>query len=338
MTEITTSRIKYIYLDVVGFTYKKTVETQVKIVSALNDIVRGCLADLFPEIDVIYIPIGDGICICLLDSREVYDEYITIAEEIIRRTCAIYNPSVKGSFRFNVRIGINENIDNIITDINGNRNVCGAGVNNAQRIMSFGDSNHILVGRSVADSLMPRDKYSKSFRRYIGTAKHNTSMEVYQYTGGRIADLNRDPPNIFTSPAEKVLTEYAAYYIATIIRNREFIEKALKEKSYMSYQLALQMAYLAEDLLGQSKETILRPYDNRMPKTTNNTLQEQLEFFNKLPWEVMLDLHGAKLDSIFIPYLECFEEGDSGVYIFASEKGEEKLKREWPHIHKELNT
>lgn len=203
--------------------------------------------------------------------------------------------------------------------------------------MSFGDSNHILVGRSVADSLMPRDKYSKSFRRYVGTAKHNTSMEVYQYTGGRIADLNRDPPNIFASPVEKVLTEYAAYYIAAIIRNREFIEKTLKEESYRNFHLALQMAYLAADLLGQSKETLLKPYDNRMPKTPNNTLQEQLEFFNKLPWEVMIDLHGAKLD-IFIPYLECFEEGELGLYSFVSKKGEEKLKREWPRIYKELNT
>ena len=339
MAEIVTSRIKYIYLDVVGFTHNRTVETQVKIVSTLNDIVKGCLTDLFPEIDVIYIPIGDGICICLLDSKEVYDDHIIIAGEIIRRISSIYNPSVKRSFQFEVRIGINENVDNIITDINDNRNVCGSGVNDAQRIMNFGDSNHILVGRSVSDSLIPRDKYSKAFRRYIGKTKHNTNIEIYQYIGGRIANLNRDPPSAFATPAEKALTEYAAYYIANLLRNSKFIEKIIEEKSHYVYALGVQMAYLAEDLLGHSKETRLSPYDNRMPKTPNNTLQEQLEFFCGLTWEVCIDLHQAKVESRFWnSYSDCFEEGSTGTFVFVSEKGRQKLENEWPEIYKEFST
>ena len=337
MAEFTTVRIKYIYLDVVGFTHNRTVEAQVKIVSALNNIVKATLARSFPELDVIYIPIGDGICICLLDSK-IYDDYIIIAKQIIRKINAVHNPRVEQSLRFQVRIGINENVDNLVTDINGNRNVCGSGVNDAQRIMNFGDSNHILIGRSVADSLMPREKYSKAFRRYDGKTKHDTHMEIYQYIGSGVADLNIDPPSAFAPPVEKALTEYVAYYIATLLRNREFIEMEIKEHSFYIYTLGVQMAYLAEDSLGHSKETKLMPYKNRMPKTTNNTLQEQLEFFNNLPWELCMDLYDAKATSKLDSYLDCFEEGSAGVFITASEKGEQKLKNDWPELYKEFNT
>ncbi len=204
--------------------------------------------------------------------------------------------------------------------------------------MNLGDSNHILVGRSVCDSLIPRDKYIKAFRRYIGKAKHNTDIELYQYIGGRVANLNRDPPSAFATPAEKILTEYAAYYIVNLLRNREFIEKKIEEASFCVYALGVQMAYLAEDSLGHSKETKLNLYDNRMPNTPNNTLQEQLDFFHKLPWEVCIDLHEAKVVSkLTNSYSDCFESGSQGMFVFVSNKGEQKLKNEWPKIYDEFN-
>ena len=338
MAEFLTSRVKYIYLDVVGFTHNRTVEAQVQIVSALNRIVKATLKNSFPELDFIYIPIGDGICICLLDST-LYDDYIRIAEEIIRRINAVYNPRVKSTLRFKVRIGINENVDNIITAINGNRNVCGAGVNDAQRIMSFGDENHILVGRIVADSLIPREKYSRAFRDYTGITKHNRTMQVYQYIGGNIADLNRDPPAFFAPPVEKALTEYAAHYIATLLRNREFIESKLGEEPFLSYALALQMAYLAEDSLGHSKEPKFNPYEDHMPKTPNNTLQEQYEIFCGLPWHLRVDLHEAKVYyKLRDSYSDCFEpQPNPYAFVLSSNKGEQKLKNEWPALYKEFN-
>lgn len=342
MAEFTTIRIKYIYLDVVGFTHNRTVEAQVKIVSALNNIVKATLARSFPELDVIYIPIGDGICICLLDSK-VYDDYITIAEQIIRKINAVYNPRVKQSLRFKVRIGINENVDNLVTDINGNRNVCGSGVNDAQRIMNFGDSNHILVGRSVADSLMPREKYSKAFRRYDGKTKHDTHMEIYQYIGRGVADLNRDPPSFFAPSVEKALTEYAAYYIATLLRNREFIAEKVEKDPYLTDILActcaVQMAYLTEDSLGHSKETKFNPYYNSMPKTQNNTLEEQFEFFWELPWGVTSVLHDAMVfDRLADSHSDCFEPEPKNSFVVPSKKGKQKLQNEWPEIYKEFNT
>ena len=39
-----TALVKYIYLDVVGFTYKRPVEAQTEIITVLNDIVRKAIA------------------------------------------------------------------------------------------------------------------------------------------------------------------------------------------------------------------------------------------------------------------------------------------------------
>lgn len=332
-----TARIRYIYLDVVEFTRDRTVEAQVYIISALNDIVKGSLATLFPELDVIYIPIGDGTCICLLES-EIYDDYIIIAEEIIHRINAIHNPSAKKDQQFQVRIGVNENVDNIINDINGNRNVCGSGVNDAQRIMSFGDANHILVGRSVADSLLPREKYLKAFHRYVGKTKHSTPMEVFQYVGGEILALNRSPPAAFAPPPEKPLTEYAAYYIATLLRNHEFIENKIIEDPSLTHTLAVQMSYLAEDALGHAKETKFHPYHNHMPKTPNNTLQEQFALLYEFPSAFRTDLHQAKVFHTMSDYYSnCFEPDPAGAFIIPSKQGERKLKNEWPLIYKQFN-
>ena len=148
--EINAALIKYLYLDVVGFTYKRSVEAQTDIISALNDIVKKSVASKAPNCDVIYIPVGDGICISIIASTRALDIHIRIAEEIIRRIASLYNQRVQQTRKFEVRIGINENVDNIITDINGNRNVCGAGVNYAQRIMSYAskDFSDYHIGHS----------------------------------------------------------------------------------------------------------------------------------------------------------------------------------------------
>ena len=83
----------------------------------------------------------------------------------------------------------------------------------------------------------------------------------------------------------------------------------------------VQMAYLAEDTLGHSKETILMPYNDRMPTTTNNTLQEQLDYFDALSWEVCMDLYFYKVAPKLNLYSDCFENGRVGMYVIVTEKG-----------------
>ena len=202
MTKTEALPIKYIYLDVVGFTRDRSVEDQIEIIRVLNYIVKRCVSFVLPDADILYIPIGDGLCLCIMDIMNNYDDHLKIAEDIIRQIVNIHNPTSKANQRFEIRIGINENVDNVITDINGNRNVCGLGINDAQRIMSFADSNQILVGRITYDTLKSREKYLKSFRRFQGQTKHNINIEIYQYIGGNIFGVNTEIPSSFVQAHE----------------------------------------------------------------------------------------------------------------------------------------
>lgn len=329
---------KYVYLDVVKFTYKRSVEAQSDIISALNDIVRNTVETKIESSSPIYIPVGDGICIAF-DGRKVeYDAHIIVASEIIRRVNAIHNPKVSSTRKFEVRIGINDNIDNLITDINGRRNVCGAGVNEAQRIMNLSDPNQIFVGISTYESLRPREKYSKAFRAYEAPTKHGIPIKVFQYIGGNVSALNRDTPSAFTpeQPAkEPMLTKLAAYYFAHAIKNKQFI-MTKTGSGQKNYALMLLLYYLAKDSVEASQTSPFTAPTKWMPETSSGSIIEQRELFMDLPFTVCHDLTNLALDfdigSKFNQYYD-----DRYYRLSINEAGRKKLKSEWPRIWDEFN-
>ncbi len=140
-------RVRYTYLDVVEFTKDRSIEAQSDIVKALNAVVRISLSALDPvPQEKLFLPTGDGLGIALLDEPGRYDHHILLALEILSQLSK-RNASTKDPMRrFNVRIGLNENTDNILTDINRHTNVAGAGINMAQRVMSVADAGQLLVG------------------------------------------------------------------------------------------------------------------------------------------------------------------------------------------------
>jgi class 3 adenylate cyclase len=334
MSEIEALPIKYIYLDVVGFTYNSTVEAQTGIIASLNRIVKEAVSSKIPNEAVIYIPVGDGICISIMGSKK-YDDHIRIAENIIRRIESIHNKAANQTRKFHIRIGVNESVDNVIVDINGSKNVCGAGVNFAQRIMSFADASQVLVGRATYDNLRYREKYSKSFRSYHATAKHNVPLELYQYIGGNVAALNRDGPSHFaTIETTRKLSKYVAYYIAHAIKNRRFIDSHLQH-DYDQWPLALLLAYLAEDSVGHSQETRVYNYTNKMPDTENDTLEEQFQVFDEMPVNQCGNLFEYKVEiPILQRFRDCFEPSAEG--LFVNDTGQTRLKSDWPNIYTEF--
>src|SRR5215212_6862658 len=53
-----------------------------------------------------------------------------------------------------VRMGIHSGPVSEVTDVSGRKNVAGAGINMAQRVMDCGDAGHILMSQHVADDLI----------------------------------------------------------------------------------------------------------------------------------------------------------------------------------------
>ena len=96
--------------------------------------------------------------------------------------------------KFQVRIGINANTDNLIIDINGNKNIAGAGITEAQRIMDQGNGGNIFVGRSVYEHLRQREWYLGKFRKSSAIIKHKQRIETYQFIDPSIPYLNSEDP------------------------------------------------------------------------------------------------------------------------------------------------
>ena len=321
--------VRYIHLDVVGFAHERSVEAQADIISALNGIVRHVVASRVPRNSAIYTPIGDGICVALSGKGVDYESHICIALGILAQIHK-HNKNVERMRQFEVRIGINQNDDNIVTDINGKRNVIGAGVNFAQRIMSYADGGQILVGQSVYHSLNYREKYMGKFRKYSARVKHNIPLDLIQYTDERITELKSEIPSAFATKEEPRLSKVAAYYFAHCLKNRRFILET-RGPGQRDHASRLLLWYLAKDSLGESESNFAKPYEPQILETKRGTLNEQLEEYMKLPFSVCCDHGYLALDRDLGPgYFKHFDDGSDGLIVNMS--GQNKLKSEWPGI------
>jgi len=325
--------VRYVYLDIVGFTYERSVEAQIDIISELNNIIKDVVAKRLPSNAVIYIPVGDGMCIALFGKDVNYESHICIALDILDRI-HIYNQSVETMRQFQVRIGINQNDDNTITDINGNMNVIGAGVNLTQRIMSYANGNQILVSRSVYDTLSTREKYMNKFRPYFTQMKHNIPLNLFQYIDETAIGLNSEVPLAFTSK-DPTLSKVAAYYLAHCIKNKEFILKK-RGSGQDNYALRLLLWYLAKDSVGKSESTLANPYDPQIIETEHNTLDEQFAAFMELPFWVCYDCGQLAVDSDIGRGLHRYFE-DVRDALIVNTFGRNKLKSEWPSIRERFD-
>jgi len=298
MPEVT-AHAKYVFLDIVKYSYGRSVEAQADIINNLNRIVTDATASLgVRREDYIFLPTGDGICTAILDPGAPYDIHVEIAQRILERL-ADHNASATDAMRqFQVRIGLNENVDNLVTDINGQRNVAGAGINTAQRIMSAADGNQIMVGEAVYETLRHREKYMNCFRRFQDVVKHNVTLTVFQYIAS-FPHLNVEIPSRFRSEPStaKKLSKNAAYYLAHAIKNRKAIIKK-RNHAQSCYSTVVLLALLARDTLELSRSTDVRPYKPQTWGYGLSTFEEQLDFYNGQDFWVISELSEFYADKL----------------------------------------
>src|SRR4051812_26564087 len=102
---IKTRHVKYAFADVVDFTRERTIEAQVEIIQALNAAFRSAVGDL----EVIYLPTGDGICVGIVQSDAPADTHLKVALDVIRRMHE-WSSDKGGNRACKVRFGINESV------------------------------------------------------------------------------------------------------------------------------------------------------------------------------------------------------------------------------------
>ncbi len=193
-----TADTKYVGVDIVGYSNGRCIEAQADVVAALNDVVRAAVAQYdLPEESRLFIPTGDGLFIALLDVLRPYDVHVRIAVKILEYLDRYNRAQLDATRRFELRVSVNESIDTIVTDVNGNRNVAGDGINVASRILDLGDGGNVLVGERVHQRLRCHETYVEGFRTYRHTVKHGLDLSVFQLVATGLPFVNEEVPEAF---------------------------------------------------------------------------------------------------------------------------------------------
>lgn len=327
--------LQYIFLDVVGFTLNRSLEDQAFVIARLNSIVKQSMEN-FPilEENHLYLPTGDGICIVLDGDPKPFDLSILIATNIL--SLLEDHSTVKGIEKtqmFNVRIGINSNVDIVIEDINGHTNVAGRGINDAARLMDIADESQIIVGHSMFDTLSQRKKYKTAFRKYRVKIKHGRLIDAYQFIDKDSTFINSSVPSSCETPKppepeEEKLPELIALYVVHALLNESSL---LKYKGWDYYDARIVLLWnLARDSkekihLGRGDEPLLRTY-----QAGKVSFEGQLEYYHSVDYKLIDDLADV-VELKLRPFRDLFETG-AGSYSLVNSKGKEKLLKDRPDI------
>lgn len=331
MEEFQTIEAKHLFIDIVNYTHNRSVEAQTDLIKYLNEFVKSSIEEeKIPSEQKIFIPTGDGMCITLLNVSIPYDIHIRIALRILEKIHH-HNNSIEDEMRkFEIRIGINENTDNLIIDINENKNVSGAGINYASRIEGQADGMQILVGNAVFEKLLQREKYMNAFESYSTTVKHGLPLKIHHYKDETLEFLNSDIPSRFKPTPQKIfrLSELQAFYLASCLKYEKFILENLAS-GQSQYSMQVLMIQLAEDLYEKTHVTKTNPAPRIKVK---RELQEHFDYIQSVDFWLICDLNRLNVEKYLSPIGSMFSEQ----FLIVNKKGKEQIKSDYPEIYKQF--
>jgi class 3 adenylate cyclase len=193
-----TSICSVVFLDIIDYS-KMSVSDQSDLKEHFNALISEAIKDVAQN-DRILLDTGDGAAISLLGApEEALFISMTIRDNILN-----HNNQFPDQQLF-VRIGINLGPVRVVSDINGQPNIIGDGINVAQRVMSFAEPNQILVSRSYYEVTSRLTKEITGMFTYSGIKhdKHVREHEVY------VIRPTDEVPSI-AAPAPAIATNSAA--------------------------------------------------------------------------------------------------------------------------------
>ena len=341
--EAKTALVKYIFLDVVNYSHERSVEAQTEIINTLNRIVKEAIEPFnLNQENLIYLPTGDGICICIINTLDPYDIHLQIAITILQKLDIYNNQQDDKKRKFDLRIGINENQDNIITDINEHTNVAGAGINYAQRIMGMADSNQIFIGQSVYDKLVQREMYNDKFHKETQVIKHNIPYTAYQYINHELPFINSITKNDILKTGiieEKIPKEIAVYRFFTKYFEEDIIR--LSGQGSNTYSLTILLYYLTDDYMSfvsmdklERKKWESKIFKNDVIKNIDS-IDKAFQLIEKSFFWLICDSREYYIDLLELRKWSKLFKNDFLSYNKSSNK---KVNQEWPGLSKEIIT
>ncbi|HAH06743.1 MAG TPA: hypothetical protein DCM05_09505, partial [Elusimicrobia bacterium] len=148
---------------------------QIKIKKLFNQLVSDCLAKLGDD-ERIILDTGDGAAIGFLQHPE---DALQVAREFRE---VVTGHQHKDYPELEVRTGIHLGPVSIVKDMNGQSNMVGDGINDAQRIMSFAGIDQIYISRPYYDFISRLSEEYADLFQYRGQQqdKHGREHAVYE--------------------------------------------------------------------------------------------------------------------------------------------------------------
>ena len=175
-----------LFIDIVGYS-KGLITEQSSLLEKLKEIVRETeqFQAAKAEGKLLALPTGDGGALVFRSSPEAA---VLCAMEISKQ--------LKQHPELAVRMGIHSGPVNEVTDVSGQRNIAGAGINIAQRVMSCGDAGHILLSKHVAEDLEQYPRWQRSLHE-LGECevKHGVKVSIVNLVADGVG--NAEPPQKF---------------------------------------------------------------------------------------------------------------------------------------------
>src|SRR5436190_2575934 len=183
-----------LFIDIVGYS-KLLNEEQKERLNQLTDIVLGT-AQVRESVDeeLVRLPTGDGMALVFRHTAEEPARCALEIAEALRK-----HPELP------VRMGIHSGPVSEVTDVSGRKNLAGAGINMAQRVMDCGDAGHILLSQHVADDLMHSRQWAPRLRD-LGDCevKHGVKLHLVNLYAEPLG--NPEPPGKMKAVAAAVST------------------------------------------------------------------------------------------------------------------------------------
>jgi class 3 adenylate cyclase len=176
---MSTEMAHVLFMDTVGYTLH-SMEEQSRLTRELREVVRGTaeFQRATASAELTAIDTGDGMALAFFK------------DPIAPLQCAVeVGRALRNHPHLRIRMGVHSGPVSRVTDINQQENLSGGGLNTAQRVMSCGDAGHILLSRSVAETISEFESWSMCLHDLgEATVKHGQKLHLYNLFLGEIGN------------------------------------------------------------------------------------------------------------------------------------------------------
>ncbi|MEO5374611.1 MAG: adenylate/guanylate cyclase domain-containing protein [Alphaproteobacteria bacterium] len=147
-----------VFADIEKFTRKSEVRQRELVEAMTSDVLHEIRDLLLPPAGAqpraVVLPTGDGMAVALIESGSPHDDFQRALSLAARLFLFAETESRNGTDPVRLRVGLHQGGVQYVTDVNGRTNVCGAAINQAQRVMDAANPGQCLISEAIKEKYL----------------------------------------------------------------------------------------------------------------------------------------------------------------------------------------